>query len=64
MKMIPKTLLDRLDAVEAGKADSSPLVLFEQAGDGLAAGDRTKADKADAQGRLVVVISRFGEQRA
>jgi hypothetical protein len=58
---IPKELLDRLAAVERGTIDTSPLVLFSRHGKNLPAADESKAALAEAQGRLVVVIERFGE---
>jgi hypothetical protein len=61
---IPKEMLDRLAAVERGAVDNSPLVLFSPHGKDLARDDERKAALAETQGRLVVVIDRFGGAQA
>jgi hypothetical protein len=57
---IPKELMDRLAAVERGTIETLPLILFSRHGTNLADDDESKARLAEDQGRLVVVIERFG----
>jgi hypothetical protein len=61
---IPKEMLDRLAAVERGAVDNSPLVLFSPPGEDLPREEERRATLAEAQGRLVVVIDRFGGAQA